>query len=141
MSRSDFDFSWDDETPRLRARRVRQKPPLVEITGTDVWQAVKSGVGMAFSIGIVARVVAALTGDNSETSADSRYFSTLIFCVLALPLVWVPLALGARATSRRKDFLAGLLRFFATLFVVAYVVAGVAVVGMVLFVRLSKLGA
>ncbi len=140
MSRSDFDFSHDDDAPRLRARRVREQPPLVEITGADVWTAIKSGVGMAFYIGIAAGVVAALTGDDSETSADGRYLSTLVLCVVALPLVWVPLALAARATSRRKDFLAGLLRFFATLFVVAYVLCGIAVVGMVLLVRLSKLG-
>ena len=140
MSRSDFNFR-DEDTPRLRARRVPTKPPLVEITGADVWQAIKSGVGMAFYIGIVAGVVAAVTGDNSETSADGRYLSTIALCVVSLPLVWVPLALGARATSRRRDFFAGLLRFFATLFLVAYFLAGVAVVGMVLFVRLAKLGA
>ena len=139
MSRPDFDFNHNDDTPRLRARRVREKPPLVEITGGDVWQAIKSGVGMAFYIGIVAGVVAAITGEDSETSAGGRYLSTLVFCVVLLPLVWVPLALSARATSRRKDFLAGLLRFVATLFVVAYVLCGIAVLGTVLLVRLSNL--
>lgn len=137
MRRSDF--CHDDETSRLRTRRVREKPPLVEITGEDVWHAIKGGVGMAFYIGIVAGVVAALTGGDSG-GFDGRYFSTLIGCVVLLPLVWVPLALGARATSRRNDFIACLLRFFATLFMASYVLCGIAVVGMVLFVRLSNLG-
>lgn len=139
MSRSDFDFR-DDDAPVYRARRVREKPPLVEITGGDVWHAIKGGVGMAFYIGIVAGLVAAFTGGDSVES-DGRYFGTLIGCVVLLPLVWVPLALGARATSRRNDFLACLLRFFATLFVVAYVACGVAVIGMVFLARMSRLGA
>lgn len=114
---------------------------MVEITGKDVWEAVKQGVGMAFFIGIAAGVaVMFANAGEPEYRSGSKYLQTIVMCVVFLPMLWVPLALGTRATSKRKDFTAGLLRFGATLFLAVYALAVIAVMGIVLYVRLAKLG-
>ena len=144
MSRP-FDFdSRADDRPRFRARRVgetvREPEPLVEITAGDVWTAVKQGFGMGFFIGIVAGLLVAFTGERGGFDSDRKYFHTIVVCLVLIPMVWVPLAVGARATSRRRDFTAGLLKFACGLFVFAYVLSVIAVMCLMLYARAAKLG-
>jgi len=113
---------------------------LVEITGTDVWNAVKTGAKLSFFVGIVAGV-AAMFANKSSAFELGGYFATLILCLVVGTLLYVPLNLGVVATSRRRGFLPGLLRFAHGLVVFVGVAAVVLVIGARLLFAVCKLAA
>lgn len=110
----------------------------VDITGADVWNAVKTGAKLSFFLGIVAGVAMLFAG-KGEFDGFETCLGALVGCLLFGTCLYVPLNLGVVATSRRRGFLPGLLRFVHGLVVFAGVAAMVLVLGARLLVALLRL--
>jgi hypothetical protein len=104
----------------------------VEITGGDVWEAVKTGVKLSFFTGIVAAVIAACTvqdiWDLGPVNCLALFLGWLVFGAG----LYLPLRLAAVATARSRGLLPGLIRFAHGL----VVVVGTAAIVLVLLARL-----
>ena len=112
-----------------------------EITGGDVWTAVKRGVALSFFIGITVGVGMMFTAKDGTDGGLMAYVRTLIACLVFGITLYVPLNLAVVATSRCRGFLPGLLRFAHGLVVFAGISAMVLVYGARILCHLMKIGA
>ena len=104
----------------------------VEITGRDVWEAVKMGLKLSFFTGIVAAVLVACTAKDLWELGPVNCLALFLGWLVFGTGLYLPLKLAVVATARTRGLLPGLLRF-AHGFVV---VVGTTAVVLVLLARL-----
>ena len=100
-----------------------------EVTGADVWNAIKRGASLSFFTGIAAGVVMMFVGGDRFDDGLGLYVCTLVGCLVLGTCLYVPLNLGVVATSGRRGIMPGLLRFAHGLVVAVGVTAMSCVIG------------
>ena len=110
-----------------------------EVTGADVWNAVKRGASLSFFTGIAAGAAMMFVGGDRFDDGLGLYVATLVVCLVFGTCLYVPLNLGVVAATGRRGFVPGLLRFAHGLVVAVGVTAMVCVIGARVLLMVAKL--
>lgn len=83
----------------------------VEISGGDVWEAIKTGLKLAFFTGIVAAAIVACTVKDVWELDPVNWLALGVGWLAFGTALYLPLKLAVVATARARGFLPALLRF------------------------------
>lgn len=83
----------------------------VEITGRDVWEAVKTGLKLSFFTGLVAAVIVAYAVEDMWEVGPVNCLAMFLGWVVFGTGLYLPLKLAVVATTRCRGFLPSLVRF------------------------------
>ena len=134
--RSSHSFDWssvaDEPMDALPAT-----PAAPEIAGADVWSAITQAFSASFALGLAAGLLFLLTGaGRGGMESSMMYFKIIAVCVVTIPVMWVPMALGVKATAGTRGAATSLLRFVHG---TARFVVGLAALGVALFIAFGKI--
>ncbi len=130
----EYRTTYDVADFRVAAKAHYGRKP-VEITGLDVWNAVKHGVSLSFFIGIAIGLANALAGNDS---LGGSYVAIIALTTMLGTLIWVPLSLGCRATAHSRSIGAEFLRLTASLVMGLYFCSIIFLMGMIVYVRVLQ---